>query len=261
MDIINIAIFQMDIAFGNPEKNYEKVNEWMKKINPDETDTIVLPELWTTGYDLTRLDEISDKDGKRTTAFLQNLAKSYRVNIIGGSYAKQTDEGIFNTMVVVDKEGVIIHEYSKLHLFKLMNEHHFLQPGNDEPGFIMDNTHFAGFICYDIRFPEWIRKPVLSGAKVIVVSAEWPAPRIDHWLTLLKARAIENQSYVVACNRVGSDHENVFGGRSIVIDPWGKEIVTGSDQEDILYARIDLEVSQEVRNRIPVFEDRRPDFY
>ncbi|TFE03686.1 carbon-nitrogen family hydrolase [Jeotgalibacillus sp. R-1-5s-1] len=258
---MNIAIFQMDIVFGNPEKNYEKLSEWMKNINADETDTIVLPELWTTGYDLTRLDEIGDKDGKQTTAFLQKIAKSYQVNVIGGSFAKQTDEGVFNTMIVVDRNGDLVHEYSKLHLFKLMNEHHFLQPGKDEPGFLLEGTEFAGFICYDIRFPEWIRKPVLSGAKVIVVSAEWPSPRIDHWLTLLKARAIENQSYVIACNRVGSDPDNEFGGRSIVIDPWGKEIAIASYQEEILYAEIDLEVSKEVRSRIPVFEDRRPDFY
>ncbi|TFE00343.1 carbon-nitrogen family hydrolase [Jeotgalibacillus salarius] len=255
---MKIAIFQMDLAFGDPEKNYEKVKSWISRMHT--ADLIILPELWTTGYDLPNLKNMQDHYNE-TVTFLRELAVQYNVNIIGGSAANLKDGNIFNTMPVIDRKGSLIHEYSKLHLFKLMDEHLYLKEGADDASFKLEQIHFAGFICYDIRFPEWIRKSVLSGAKVVVIPAEWPAARIDHWTTLLKARAIENQVYVIACNRVGSDHANEFGGHSIMIDPWGKVIAEGSDREEIVYGDIYEEEVEEIRKRIPIFDDRRADFY
>jgi predicted amidohydrolase len=119
----------------------------------------------------------------------------------------------------------------------------------------------AGLICYDIRFPEWVRKHVLSGAKILFVSAEWPVQRIDHWKVLLRARAIENQCYVAACNRVGYDPDNTFGGSSLIIDPWGEILAEGSLQEELVTAVVNLDTVDEVRKQIPIFDDRLPDFY
>lgn len=125
-------------------------------------------------------------------------------------------------MYIVNDSGDIITEYDKAHLFKLMDEHLYLKAGNKKNLFEIENITMAGVICYDLRFPEWFRAHSLLGAKVIFVPAQWPAARIDHWKILLQARAIENQCYIVAVNRVGKDSNNEFNGNSMVIAPWEK---------------------------------------
>lgn len=166
-----------------------------------------------------------------------------------------------NTMYVVHRNGNIVCEYSKLHLFQLMDEHMYLQAGETMGLFSLDGTTCAGVICYDIRFPEWIRAHALHGAEVLFVVAEWPLSRLHHWRTLLTARAIENQCYVVACNRAGKDPNNEFAGHSLIIDPWGNILAEGDEQETVIVANIDINEVQDVRARIPIFADRRPDVY
>jgi omega-amidase len=116
-------------------------------------------------------------------------------------------------------------------------------------------------ICYDIRFPELARTLALDGAKILFVPAEWPHPRLHHWRTLLMARAIENQMFVVSCNRVGTSGSTHFFGHSLIIDPWGEIIAEGAEHEEIITAALDLTEVDKVRGRIPVFEDRRPELY
>jgi omega-amidase len=256
-----IACIQMDIHFGQPEKNYEAAEKWIKKAGEEKCDLVILPELWTTGYDLTRLSKIADEGAKKTLAFLKRCASKYQVDIVGGSIAKKTEKGHYNTMLIVDREGNFVKEYSKLHLFKLMDEHLFLQHGTSDGSFSLYNHSFAGAICYDIRFPEWIRKPFLEGAAALFVSAEWPNPRLSHWRNLLIARAIENQCYVFACNRTGSDPDNTFGGHSLIIDPWGEILAEGNEEEGLVIKEVDLDLVKEVRSRIPVFGDRLPNYY
>lgn len=251
----------MDIAFGQVSNNFQKVEELVKIAMKDEPDVIVLPELWTTGYDLTRLTDIADKEATETTQFLQRLAQTHGVHLVGGSVASQTEQGIFNSMLIVNNQGELVHTYAKAHLFKLMDEHLYLTSGNDSSLFSLDQQLFAGFICYDIRFPEWIRKATSAGAKVIFVVAEWPLPRLVHWRTLLSARAIENQCYVIACNRAGTDPNNQFAGHSMIIDPWGEVIAEGNEQEEIITAAIELSEVDRVRSLIPIFADRREDLY
>lgn len=256
-----IACIQMDIKYGNPDKNYAEARKWIQKAAEANCDIAILPELWTTGYDLTRLFEIGDENAKESVRFLQNAAKEFQIHLVGGSVAKKTAEGIFNTMLIVDCEGQLVKEYDKLHLFKLMDEHLYLQGGKRDGLFQLENETFGTVICYDIRFPEWIRKLALNGAKAIFVSAEWPNPRLHHWKTLLTARAIENQCYVIACNRVGRDPNNHFFGHSLIIDPWGEIIAEGTENEQLITGEIDLETVSKVRNTIPVFADRLPEFY
>lgn len=257
---MNIACVQMDIAFGEPEKNKQTVVRYMEQIARN-VDVVVLPELWTTGYDLARLGDIADENGEDAKTFLSSLARAYNVHIVGGSVAKKTERQITNTMYIVDRNGDVVCEYSKLHLFKLMDEHKHLQAGETTGIFSLDGVTGAGVICYDIRFPEWIRAHVLHGAEVLFVVAEWPLVRLHHWRTLLMARAIENQCYVVACNRAGKDPNNEFAGHSMIIDPWGNILAEGNEQETVIVANIDINEVQHVRARIPIFSDRRPDVY
>ncbi|QKY69965.1 carbon-nitrogen family hydrolase [Lentibacillus sp. CBA3610] len=257
-----VALIQMDVTYGDPKVNFARVSKWvMDAATNSGADIVVLPELWDTGYDLSRFDVLADKDAKATIEFLSDLAKELNVVIVGGSVAEQTEDGMRNTMLVVDQNGELVHKYSKLHLFQLMDEHLHLVEGQDEAEFELNGVPSAGFICYDIRFPEWIRKSALNGAKIMYVVAEWPKPRIDYWRVLLQARAIENQCYVVACNRVGEDPKNEFGGMSLVVDPWGEIVAEANDHEKMILTEIDLDKVDEVRSRIPIFQDRREDRY
>ncbi|TWT06675.1 carbon-nitrogen family hydrolase [Planococcus sp. CPCC 101016] len=257
---MKIACVQMDIAFGEPELNYQRVMDYLREAAANGADTIVLPEMWNTGYALTELETLADSSN-RTVELLKSFAKEHAVNIVGGSVSTKKNEGFYNTMYVVDKNGELISEYNKAHRFGLMDEHIHLEEGNSLGTFKLENIVYGGVICYDIRFPEWIRAQALNGAKLIFVSAEWPEARIDHWRILLQARAIENQCFIVAVNRIGSDPKNEFGGSTMVIAPWGEIRLDMKKQEGIAYVELDLEEVEEVRKRIPVFDDRRVQLY
>lgn len=258
---MKIALIQLDIAFGNPEVNYAAAERKIREAAAGSPDCIILPELWTTGYDLKRLEEIADNGGAAAGTLISGLAREYGINIVAGSVAAKREGGITNSMYVFDRTGALAGEYSKLHLFRLMDEHLYLQPGSAKGLFRLDGALCAGLICYDIRFPEWVRVHMAEGAEVLFVSAEWPLPRLSHWRALLISRAIENQCYVVACNRAGSDPANTFGGHSMIIDPWGEILCEASGSEEILSGELDLAKVQEVRGQIPVFSDRRPELY
>ena len=258
---LKISCLQMDIAFGDPIKNYQSAERLIEKAVTDKPDIIVLPELWTTGYDLTRLNEIADEHALQTIDFLQKSAQKYQVNFVGGSVANREETGVKNTLLIINKEGRLVHQYSKLHLFKLMDEHIYLEAGNHKGIFQLEENTFAGTICYDIRFPEWIRAHSAEGAEALFVVAEWPAPRLSHWRALLIARAIENQCYVIACNRSGQDPNNQFAGHSLIIDPWGEVIAEAGDSEQVLTTEIEMDLVKEVRKQIPIFTDRKPEFY
>jgi omega-amidase len=258
----SLALLQLDIAYGNPEKNYVKAEDAIKEAAQNGAEVVVLPEMWTTGYDLKNLNKTADINGKKTKAFISNLAETYSLDIVAGSVAVKRAEGITNTSYVFDKKGDMVAEYSKAHRFRLMDEEKYLIPGESTGDFSLDHTKAAVLICYDLRFPEWIRKHVLNGADILFIPAEWPKARVDHWRTLLLSRAIENQCFVIACNRAGSDPKNEFGGHSMIIDPWGKIIAeTENNKETILYGSIEIDDVDTIRKRIPVFEDRRTDLY
>jgi predicted amidohydrolase len=258
---LKISCLQLDIAFGDPSVNYQSIEKLIQKVSSNNPDIIVLPELWTTGYDLTRLDAIADKNAAKTIDFLKQAAQKYQVHFVGGSVANRGETGIKNTLLIINKNGKLVHQYSKLHLFKLMDEHLYLEPGSEKGLFELEERRFAGVICYDIRFPEWIRSHTVQGAEALFVVAEWPAPRLSHWRALLIARAIENQCFVIACNRSGHDPNNQFAGHSMIIDPWGEVVAEAGESEEILTAEIDLDHVKEIRQQIPIFEDRKPEYY
>ncbi|QPC46134.1 carbon-nitrogen family hydrolase [Mangrovibacillus cuniculi] len=257
---MKIALIQADLTFGEPKINKENIELKLQSLDKD-TEIVVLPELWTTAYDLTRLDEIADEHAKWYYEVLQEWATTYTITLVGGSTVKKVNDVYTNHLAVASPTDGIIHTYDKAHLFRLMDEHLYLKDGHKESLFTINQTKAATLICYDIRFPEWSRKAVRNGAEILFIVAEWPLKRLDHWRTLLIARAIENQCFVVACNRAGSDPQNVFAGHSLIIDPWGTIVSEGTEKEEIIYGTIDSKQVQEVRSMIPIFEDRREDIY
>ena len=235
---MKIALVQMDVAHGQPTENKKHVKEMLERTLDEKPDVIVLPDMWNTGYAL------------------------HAVAIIGGSVAIEKDGKFYNTTYVYNKSGDLINTYSKVHLFGLMAEDQYMSAGSSESVFELDGVTAASVICYDIRFPEWVRTQMAQGAKVLFVVAQWPEPRVQQWEILLKARAVENQAFVVAVNRVGTGPDDVFSGHSMVIDPLGNVVLQSKEHEEgIFTADINLEEVDKVRGQIPVFEDRRTDLY
>lgn len=261
---LRLALIQMNIAAGEPDANFARMERGVQEAASlfPKPDLIVLPEMWNTGYALDRIGELADAGGERTRAFFSAFCREHQVNVLAGSVAeKRENGGVTNTLRMFGRDGSVSAEYSKIHLFRLMDEHLHLQPGERLCRFEMEGVSAGAMICYDIRFPELARRLALDGAKILFVPAEWPHPRLHHWRTLLQARAIENQMFVVACNTVGISGKTSFFGHSMVVDPWGEVIAEAGEEETVLTAEIDLALVDEVRGRIPVFEDRRPQWY
>ncbi len=257
---LTLSLGQMDLRLGEPGRNFERAQAWTREAAGRGSEVVLFPELWSTAYDLEHWAQHAAPLGQGMFARIASLAREQHV-AIAGSLLEARDGKAFNTFVLYDAEGKLIGVYRKIHLVPMLDEPKWLAAGSelalaDTP---WGRTGLA--ICYDLRFPELFRKYALDGARLAFLPAEWPSKRAAHWRTLIRARAIENQMFVVACNRVGESKGEHFGGESALINPWGETVVEGGAEEALLTAEIDLAVVDEVRARVPVFKDRRPDVY
>ncbi len=257
---LNLSLGQMDVVLGEPEKNLSKVREMTAEARRRESEVVVFPELWSTGYDLERIQEHATPTDEGVFAEVAKLAKEHSIHIIGSLLAVK-GRGYSNTAVIFSPRGQLLAEYSKVHLFRPLEEDRYLVPGQEAPVFDLPWGRSALAICYDLRFPELLRKYALAGATIVFLSAEWPYPRVMHWQTLLRARAIENQCFMVACNRVGESGDWSFFGHSAIYGPSGELIVGAGEEEMLLTAVIDLHAIGKVRQLITVFEDRQEGVY
>ncbi len=250
----------MNIEPGKLSKNVETARQGVLEASGNGAELVLLPELWSTGYDLPNAAQLAQKNTEleTDTAAWSALHRIW----LGGSVLKNGPSGIQNTFQLHDPSGKIVSQYPKIHLFGLMNEDRYLIAG-DKPVAARTPWGKTGLsICYDLRFPELFRTYAVAGCALILLSAEWPLKRIFHWETLLKARAIENQVFIAATNCVGRGGDEVFGGSSAIISPWGEVLAVGSkDQEEILTAEIDMDEVQRTKKTIPILTDRRPDAY
>jgi predicted amidohydrolase len=250
----------MHLHLGDPKANYERVHAWTVEAARRGSALVVFPELWSTAYDLENWPRHASPPGQGMFARLAALSRENRI-AIGGSVLEARDGRAYNAFALFDAAGALLATYRKVHLFRLMDEEKWLAPG-ERLELVEADWGLTGLgICYDLRFPEMFRAYALRGARLVLLPAEWPSRRAAHWHTLLRARAIENQMFVAGCNRVGESKGEHFGGGSAVIDPWGEAVIEGGSAETLLTAEIDLAMVDEVRKRIPVFEDRREDVY
>ncbi len=258
---LTISLAQMQITAGDVRKNTAVVEKMTADAAYRKSRMIVFPELWSTGYVLAEAKEHASELSKGTFAQLSNFATQHKICIVGSILEKRGIE-VANSAPFFAPNGRMMGIYRKIHLFRLMEEDKYLQPGAspltlDLPWGV---TSFA--ICYDLRFPELFRKYALEdGAKMIVIPAEWPLVRIEHWRALLIARAIENQCYIIGVNAAGETAGTVFGGHSMVVDPWGKIVVEAGEDPQLITVDIEMDTIDEVRSRIPVFDDVRHDVY
>lgn len=257
---MRVALIQMEIALGQPDENRARAAALVREA-AQGADLVILPEMWTTGYALKRLrGNLADRDGEPTGSLLAGLARECGI-YLAGSTADERDGSVYNSATVYGPDGNRLAEYAKVHLVPMMEEDIYLAPGERLAMADLGGVQAGLAICYDLRFPELFRTLALAGAQLMLIPAEWPLQRLHHWRTLIVARAIENQCFVLACNRVGSDGANQFPGHSMVVDPWGNILAEGGEGEEIVRATLDLSQVADVRFRVPVFRDRRPDLY
>ncbi len=255
-----ISLGQMNIALGDVRKNYQRVEEWTVEAARRGSHLVLFPELWSTGYALDRGQDLAATLNTGLFADVATLAQQNKLSILGSTLEKRGMD-IANSAVFLSPNGRVMGVYRKIHLFRLMDEDRWLQPGESPLAMDLPWGRTGIAICYDLRFPELFRKYAVDGAKIILIPSEWPIARIEHWRVLLQARAIENQCYIVACNAAGETGDTTFGGHSMIVDPWGKIIVEAGETPMLLTTDIELDVVDQVRQRIPVFEDRRPELY
>lgn len=258
---LKVGLAQLAVQYNAIAANEQQVAQAVAQAAQSACDVVVLPEMWRTGYAFQDLSQNGDLAGQATQSFLAALAQRYRIAIVGGSVATRRQDQYFNTMYTFDATGQCLSQYDKVHLFGLMAEDRYLQAGNQLNLFQIHAVPAAGIICYDLRFPEWIRCEMATGAQILFVVAEWPTARIQQWQQLLAARAIENQAFVVAVNCVGENPQDQFGGHSVVYDPLGQMVMQLADQPALGTAILDLKQVTTVRGAMPVFADRRPELY
>jgi predicted amidohydrolase len=261
MTKLAISLGQMHIKLARVEDNLATAEAMIAEAAQRDSQLILLPELWSTGYDLENAGDYADKLGEGMFSQLSETARDQSIAVFGSILERRGDQ-FMNCAAYFDAEGGLSGLYRKIHLFRLFDEHKWLGQG-ETPTLTNLPWGPAGLsICYDLRFPELFRRyAVAHGAKLILVCAEWPLIRVEHWRALLIARAIENQCFVVATNSCGDTGGTVFAGHSMIIDPWGNVIEEAGEDECLQTAEIDLDEVDRVRRAIPVFEDRRPDAY
>jgi predicted amidohydrolase len=261
MKKITVSLGQMDVKIGDVDRNLATMRGVTAEAARRGSDLILFPELWSTGYDLGSAGEYATPSNRGLFSVVASIAREERIAIVGSILSLLGEGRYGNTAVYWDDRGNNLGEYSKIHLFRLMNEEQYLTAGDQLTLFEVPWAKLGLAICYDLRFPELFRRYALRGAGAVLLPAEWPDPRRAHWLTLLQARAIENQMFLIACNRVGRTGDTSFFGHSCIVDPWGEFVLLADEEEGVWTAEIDLALVPAVRKRIPVFDDRRPDVY
>ena len=220
---------------------------------------VVLPELWLAGpFDVHGSGRLAQAIQGPLVQQFQDLAASSQTWIHMGSIAEREAGLTYNTSVLINAQGKVLCTYRKLHLFGF--EGGELEVMTSGVKLVVADTLVgrAGLAtCYDLRFPEQFRDLVDLGATAFVLASGWPAERIEHWRVLLKARAIENQAWMIACNGVGTQCGTALGGRSAVIDPQGYVVAEAGTEEEVLFARINPSAATAWRTEFPALKDRR----
>jgi len=252
-----LAGVQIDTVWENKKASHEKARALLAAAKLPKGALVALPEMFATGFS-TNVAGIADVDAGETETFLASLARELGVFVTGGVVRKGPDGRGLNQSVTFGPEGAPLARYSKIHPFSYAGETNFYAAGTETLVFRWGEASVSPFVCYDLRFPEIFRNAVKKGAQVFTVIANWPEPREAHWLALLKARAIENQAFVIGVNRCGRDPKLAYSGRGQVIDPRGNVLADGGNAEGVFGAEIDLASLLSYRKDFPALQDMKP---
>ncbi len=247
--MISVSIIQSDIIW---EDRLSNLKNYQNKINQIEsTDLIVLPEMFTTGFSMNPKDISENMNGETVQWMKDNASKMN--SAVCGSIIIEEDDKYFNRFIWVNPDGSI-HHYDKKHLFSFAGENENYTSGSDKLIIDYRGWKICPLICYDLRFPVWSRN--LEGYDLLIYVANWPDKRKLAWKTLLTARAIENQCYVIGVNRIGKDTKNYYSGDSSIINALGETLYTNSHIEDTYTTSITKYELNKVRSQLPFLNDK-----
>lgn len=263
---ITVSLAQIAVSAMRPEENLKKGEAMIKEAARRSSDLVCFPEMWTTGFDWAGNERMA-RDHEKVIDRVAGLARQYRIWINGSMLSLDENGKPSNASILFDPAGARRGTYRKTHLFGAIGENEHMAAGKslcavDTPWGLTGLS-----VCYDIRFPELFRTYALKGAKMILSPMAFPYPKLHHWKTLVRARAIENQLFMVGTNQVGSEKLGkgrtlTYCGDSVIVDPWGETVIEASEtKEELLTARLDIDRVDAVRASMMVFRDRRPDLY
>jgi predicted amidohydrolase len=261
---MKVAAAQITCSLGDIDANVRKMRDFCLRAKEGGAELIVFPEMADTGYSMPVIQACARPWSEGAVPELQQIAHDLSLAIIAG--VSERDGGcIYNSQAFIDANGGIVGRYRKSHLFTgaPIGEDKCFAPGTELTSFPLGAFRLGLSICYDLRFPEVYRTLAIDqSANVFILSSAWPFPRVEHFRVLAVARAIENQSYMIVSNRVGTDDGVTCCGSSAIIDPYGVIVASAStDREELVQAEISQETITSVRNRMAVFAQRRPDVY
>jgi predicted amidohydrolase len=251
---MRVAAIQHDIAWEEPERTREQVRPLIGKAAADGARLIVLSEMYATGFSM-QPERIAEDEGGPNERFLLEQAAEHDAYLVASVAQRGSDGRYRNNAVLAAPDGRVTR-YAKIHPFSYAGEHERYAAGTQHCTVRVDDLRVSLFVCYDLRFADefWA---LARDTDVYVVPANWPTPRHEHWRALLRARAIENQAYVVGVNRVGAVRELTHDGGSAIVDPLGTVLAGDTDGEGVFSADIDPATVREVRERFPFLADRR----
>ena len=243
---------QLDIAWEDPEANFSTVRALLAAARPPAGALVVLPEMFSSGFSM----DVDRAAGGGAEGFVEGLARELGVTVVAGVVSRSKDGRGLNQAFVAAPSGPLAR-YSKIHPFSFAGETRHYASGKEVAVFRWGEVAVCPFVCYDLRFPEVFREGVRKGAQLYAVIANWPEAREAHWLALLKARAIENQAFVVGVNRCGRDPKLAYSGRGQVIDPRGNVLADGGNAEGVFGADVDLAALLRYRSEFPALSDMK----
>jgi omega-amidase len=252
---MKVAAIQHDIVWEDPEVNFARLAPMIAAAAAQGARLAVLTEMYSTGFSMAA-DRIAEPAGGRSTQFLMDQAAANGLWVCGS--LPELANGAMrpsNCLVLAGPDGTVLR-YRKMHPFSFAGEHEHYEAGDTHVTVMVEGVRLSLFVCYDLRFGDefW---SVAGDTDCYVVVANWPAPRREHWMTLLRARAIENQAYMVAVNRVGSGDGLAYSGDSAIIGPFGEEVAVAEGGEVILIADVEPATVADIRARFPFLVDRR----
>jgi predicted amidohydrolase len=254
---MKVAILQL--AFGDEDNKAARISRVEKLIDEiTEPNLVMLPEVWNIGYySFDRYKSESETLEGETVSMLSAMARKKGSYIFSGSFVEREGDNLYNTAVLLDPQGKVCAHYRKIHLFGIGSEERKYLSAGDK--IAVADTEFGKIglsVCYDLRFPELHRRMSAAGAEIILSCAAWGYPRVENWLTLGQARAIENQCFYMTCGCAGTDHGISYIGRSQAIDPWGNIVTRAGERESILQFDIDHQLVSVARNQLSFLKDR-----
>ena len=251
---MKIAAVQHDICWEDAPATRDRLTPMVTQAVAGGARLVVLTEMFATGFSM-HPERIAEDEGGPTEQWLVEQACHHGVHIVGSIAQRGADGAYRNNAVLAAPEGPVVR-YAKIHPFSYAREHERYAAGDKHVTVTIDDLRVSLFVCYDLRFADefWA---LADQTDVYVVPANWPEPRREHWRALLKARAIENQAYVVGVNRVGSVKDLAHVGDSAIIDPLGRTLTEGSLEETVLIAEVTPDLVAEVRSQFPFLADRR----